>query len=339
LPSYLALITTFTFTLLVLLALKPIAIKVGLMDHPGGRKDHTSATPLIGGIAIYLGTLAVTLFIPDLLNHYSPLLAISALVLIVGIVDDYKDLSISIRLGTQVFATALMILLAGIQLFSVGNILFIGTIMLGNLGLPITIFATVGVINAVNMSDGIDGLCGGMILITLTFLGIMNYQQSNLIQAGFITVLICTLLAYLTLNFRPIWRRPALVYLGDAGSTFMGFVLAWLLIESSQGSTASMPAVLALWFMAMPIMDTVALMIKRPLEGRSPFHAGRDHLHHRLLDCGLSSRRVVGILYGMEIIFGVAGLTAYNLGVSEGSLFIVFLLLFTAYLKFVRYSK
>src|SRR5690606_7999725 len=206
---------------------------------------------------------------PDVLFHYAALLALGGLVLAVGVMDDMKEISVSSRLGVQGGAALLMCLLADNQLNSLGNLVGSGEISLGWLALPISMFATVGVINAINMSDGLDGLSGGTVGVALSLLLLVALQSHAMLLAGFIAILLSALLGFLVLNFRLPWKRPALVYLGDAGSTFLGFVLAWLLIEATQGEAAVISPALALWFLALPLLDTVYLLLSRALEGRS----------------------------------------------------------------------
>ncbi|MDG2091022.1 MAG: MraY family glycosyltransferase [Gammaproteobacteria bacterium] len=327
-----SLFSSFCVTGASLFALKPMANKVGLMDHPGGRKTHAHPTPLIGGIGIYLGVLFISLFNPTVLNEYGDLLAISTIVLVLGAIDDYKHMPISIRMSGQALAATLMYFAAGNQLTSFGNLFGFGEISLGTLSFPITVFATVGVINAINMNDGLDGLSGGMVAIALSLLSVVAWQAGNTSLLTFIAILLSALLAFLALNFRLPWKKTAIVYLGDSGSTFLGFVLAWLFIEATQGENAIMPPISALWFLALPLMDAILLLIKRPLEGKSPFHPGRDHLHHRLLDMGFSNKRVVLSLYLTGVVIGLIGLALHQEMLLERLAFFIFLGLFIFYL-------
>ncbi len=195
-------------------------------------------------------------------------------------------------------------------------------------------FATVGVINAINMSDGIDGLSGGLLVIALGFMTLLAIDAERIASAVFMAGLICTILGFLSLNFRRPWNRKALVYLGDAGSTMLGFILAWLLIDSTQGESALIPPVFVLWFLAIPLFDTVNLLIKRPLAGKSPFTPGNDHLHHSLLLRGYSVEKTVVILAIVALFLGGIGFTGYYIGISEAVMFQVFLTLFGLYFIF-----
>jgi UDP-GlcNAc:undecaprenyl-phosphate GlcNAc-1-phosphate transferase len=338
--SFLNLLSVFVITSLSLLALKPVAGKVGLIDIPGGRKEHKAPTPLVGGVGIYFGTLFICLFTPVVLAHYAIMLMLSALVLMVGIFDDARELRVSVRMGAHGLAALLMVVIAGNQLTSLGDILGFGPVALGILAIPITVFATVGVINAVNMTDGVDGLSGGLVVIALVFLGIVAFESGNMPMLQFTTLLICALLAFLMLNFRLPWKQCALVYMGDAGSTMLGFMLTWLIIEATQGANPAMAPVYALWFLAIPLIDTVSLLIKRPLQGRSAFAAGTDHLHHRLLRAGYSRKQAVLGLYTAGAVMGSIGLAGYLTQTSEAAMFLLFMIIFSVYMAWGKiYQK
>lgn len=191
-------------------------------------------------------------------------------------------------------------------------------------------------INAVNMSDGLDGLAGGKAMITLLLLCVVATAAGRQEALMFKQVLIVALLAFLFINYRFLKRRPALAYLGDAGSTLIGFLLVWLLIDTTQGEDAMMAPVIALWLMAVPLMDTVALMVRRPLRGRSPFSPGRDHLHHLLLARGLDRHFTVALLYVLGLALGGVGLLGHFLQVLDSAMFFAFLALFALYLWLTR---
>jgi len=304
-----SLFTAFLCTLVSIVVLRPLARKLGLMDTPGGRKSHTRDTPLIGGFGIYIGLLIACLLNPEVFGQYELLLGISAILLLTGVIDDYYPLPATARLGIQVLAAWLMAAYGENQLITLGKLVGDWQLFLGRFTMVMTIFATVGVINAINMIDGMDGLSGGMVVICLVYLAYAtSLSGSNPALYGFLLILIACLLAFLVLNFRFYVKKPALIYLGDSGSTMLGFILAWILIESSQGgSERIIPATVALWFLAIPLMDTVYLLIARPLTGKSPFEPGTDHLHHLLLKHGLGRPNIVMLLYCAATIFGATG--------------------------------
>lgn len=333
--------SAFLVALISILLLRPIARKIGLVDTPGGRKSHSKETPLIGGIGIFLGVLAGSLLFPELLNQYQPLLWISCILLATGLIDDFFPLPAIVRMGIQVVAAWLMCTWGGNQLVTLGSLFGEQELLLGRYGMLMTIFATVGVINAINMIDGMDGLSGGLVLICLAFLAI-SAAGSGHNQALFSLSTLCmaALVAFLLLNFRAAVNKPALIYLGDAGSTMLGFILAWLLIESSQGGTERViPATVALWFIAIPLMDTVYLFIARPLAGKSPFEPGTDHLHHLLAAHGLTRAKVVLLLYIAGIVLGGAGLLILSAPEMERYSVYLFIAVFVLYVLIMRKEK
>lgn len=331
------LILAFLLTCACILALRPVAAKIGLLDFPGGRKHHSAPTPMIGGLGIYLGTLAICLLSPVILADFKILLAVSGFVLMVGILDDLHDINVSTRMLMHSLAILAMCVLSGTSLQSLGHILPTGSaVTLGIIAIPATVFACVGVINAVNMSDGLDGLSGGLVTIALVMLSITALGAGQSAMLSFNQILIVSLLAFLAFNFRLLWQKSALVYLGDAGSTLLGFILAWLVIAASQGENAFIAPVTALWFLAVPLIDTVSLLVQRPLRGRSPFAPGRDHLHHRLLNAGLSPKQTVLIIQATALAFGLVGLTGHFSGAPESLMFGLFITCFAIYMGISR---
>jgi len=325
------LIARFVITLTALYALRAVAGNIGLLDFPGGRKTHLSATPLSGGLGIFAGLLLISLSFPPVLSSFAPLLTLSALVLFIGTIDDLNELKPSVRIIGHVLIALLMAVGADIQLRSMGNLLYFGDIQTGWLAIPLTLFATLGVINAINMCDGIDGLSGGLVVVALGSVTVLAWAGGAFLLVTFVSLIICSILAFLSMNFRRPWNKKALVFLGDAGSTMLGFIIAWLFIEYSQGSEALFAPVHALWFVAIPLIDTVTLLFRRPMQGRSPFAAGNDHLHHHLLSRGFSVSQVVLMLLTASVLFASVGVIGYFYEISESLLFLAFLAVFLLY--------
>ena len=324
------LLGAFLITCISLWVLRPIAAKVGLVDIPvpGGRKSHLNETPLVGGLGIFVGILCISFLASGTLSEFSSLLSLSALVLFIGTVDDAKELTVLTRLIGHVLIALTMAVVAGVQLLSLGDLLALGVINLGFLAIPVTIFSTVGVINAINM---IDGLTGALVIVALGFIAVLTFRNDQADTTGFIVILIFAIMAFLSFNFRRPIGKKALVYLGDAGSTMLGFILAWLLITETQGESASFPPVYALWFLAVPLFDTVNLLIKRPFRGNSPFNPAVDHLHHNLLSRGFTVAQVVSLLTAAALLLGGIGLAGFILGASESIMFLSYIALFILY--------
>ena len=338
---YLTLVVALLTTLAAILLLRPLSRKIGLVDKPGGRKTHSMDTPLIGGLGIYLGLLTGCLLSPDILAHYQSLLLISSLLLLIGLVDDFYPLPALLRMGIQVIAAWLMCTKGENQLISLGSLFSGSELLLGRFSILMTIFATVGVINAINMIDGMDGLSGGMVMICLLFMSIAaGLSGNNPALLGFSMLVMSCLLGFLLLNYRAPFKKAALIYLGDSGSTLLGFILAWILIEGSQGgSERVIPATVALWFLAIPLMDTVYLFIARPLTGKSPFEPGTDHLHHLLARHGVAKVKVVLLLYGVGLLLGGVGLLFLAMPTMEKFSLYLFLCCFALYALVMRAEK
>ncbi len=324
-------IAAFFSALAVFFTLKPIAVAIGLVDTPGGRKQHDGDIPLIGGIGIYINTVAFTLYFSSTFDFYIPLITISGLLLLVGAIDDLKNLPIKHRLSIQFLAGLMMILLGDNQLTSFGNILFFGDINLGFLSVPFTLIAVCGCINANNMTDGADGLSGGLTLITLCALSALAYINKMDPPLSFIAILCCTVAAFLQLNFRFPWNKKASIFLGDSGSMMLGFIIAWFLISFTQGENQIVRPVIALWIFAIPLLDIFATMIRRVRRGVSPFTPGRDHIHHLLIDRGISIRIAVIFIYIGAIACGLIGIFSHVYNFNESIMFISFAALFGVY--------
>jgi UDP-GlcNAc:undecaprenyl-phosphate/decaprenyl-phosphate GlcNAc-1-phosphate transferase len=326
--NLIVLLGSFFITGVSLFVLKPVAEKIGLIDIPGGHKTHISATPLVGGLGIYLGILVTSIFTTGALAQFAPFLSLSALVLFIGTIDDAKELTVIARMTGHALVALVMAVVAGIQLTSLGDLIYLGPLELGSLTIPFTIFATVGVINAVNMADG---LSGGLVIVALFFVGVLSFIAGDILQASFVAMIICSIIAFLSLNFRRPWNKKALIYLGDAGSTMLGFMLAWFFISGTQGQVLLFEPVYALWFLMLPLFDTVNLLIKRPLKGISPFTPGTDHLHHLLLKRGFSVEAVVAIMTSLAFLLGIIGFLGHYYEANESFMFQVFISLFIIY--------
>lgn len=320
----------FVVTLLATLALVRIAPALGLVDHPGGRKDHARPVPVVGGIALMLALLCGEIFIGRAVVP-AWFVAAAAILVTVSIWDDWKELHHIPRFAAEVTAVLVMIYGAGVQLHSVGDLLGWRPIGLWVLSVPLTVFAVVGVINAVNMIDGVDGLAGSTSLASLAWFGAAATLSGAAELAGLAWLLGGALVAFLVFNVRTPWQPHARVFLGDAGSTLLGFALAWFAIDLTQRSAHALPPIAALWVVLLPLADTVSLMARRRARGRSPFEPDRRHIHHYLLARGFSVNAALLVLVGVSALFGAVGVVGWQMGVPEPVLFWVFFFLFFAY--------
>lgn len=301
LDPILAPLVAFLGTVTLIYLLRPLARRIGLTDKPGVRKQHEGEIPLIGGIAIFLAVvLAVVLAGTDLLMvdyHLQALLCASLVLVAVGAYDDLREQAASVRLAAQGAAALIMVYWGGTLLADVGELAPNGDIIgLGRLAIPFTVFATIGVINAINMCDGLDGLSGNLSLVTLLGFGIANSLWGGSGALPLINVFSAAIAGFLLFNQRMLWRSKASVFLGDAGSMMLGLFLAWTCIEISQGSERTLEPGAVLWFLMIPIYDTVRCMLSRMLRGQSPFEADAHHLHHLFVRTGYEVSETIAII-------------------------------------------
>ena len=325
-------------TLMVTPALIWAANNYGLLDHPDERKQHQAAIPLVGGLAMFFAiALSATWFLAETDVFWGLLVALSIIVG-VGFLDDRYELSVRVRFLAQGIAALIMALYADAQLANLGDLLGFGTVAVGALAVPFTVFAMVGMANALNLSDGMDGLAGGLALISASFVAVAAYVAGR--ENTLITLLILggALIGFLFFNMRFPWQRRAKIFMGDSGSLMLGFLLAWGVIRVTQAEHDALPPAAALWFFAIPLWDTVSLMLRRMLKGQSPFHPGRDHLHHILLRVGYTDAQVVQFIHLVALLCGGIGLAGWWLGVPDAVMFYAFMAVFAAYCYGVQHA-
>lgn len=325
------LVAGFFFSLVTTLLLIRLAPRLALVDHPDMRKQHAEPTPLVGGLSMFIALVCTALLVlPAQFIPLEPLL-LATFIVVLGVLDDRYNLSALPRLGAQALLALAMIYWAGVELSSLGNLIFNGNIELGILAVPMTVIGTVGVINAVNFSDGLDGLAGGLVLVTLGFLLLLAYLAGNVALSLELLMVVGVILGFWVLNSRFFRRRKAAVFMGDAGSMFLGFLLAWYFISQTQGDARILSPVTALWIFALPLFDTVGIMLRRILRGRSPFSPDREHLHHIFIHAGYSVTGTVTLILLIAVALGMVGLLGERLGVHEGVMFLAFLTTFGLY--------
>ena len=330
-------LVAFLISSLVLAALFPLAPMIGLMDHPGERrKVHRHSVPPIGGIAIFSGLAASTLLALPLGTPQLYGMAGAALLVLVGAVDDRFGLGPRVRLVAQVVAALLLSIGGGVTLTSLGDVLGLGPIDLGVFSVPFTVFAMVGIINAVNMIDGIDGLAGGLILIALASL-LLLAPEIGPIQILLLAT-IAALIPYLICNLELFGVTGRKIFLGDAGSLLLGYILVWALVDAAAGPSRSIDAVTALWLVAIPLMDTLRVMGRRILHGVSPFSADAGHLHHFLSRIFRSTRKALILMLGAAILLTGIGIFGFLNQLGEADMFYAALSIFVAYLLIAHYA-
>jgi len=330
---FLPLSTAFIISFVTIKLIKPLACKHDLVDKPNERKHHTGTVPLIGGIATFIGVMvSVMLWLPSstALNLY---VIASAMMVFIGVLDDKHELSVRVRLVGQVIIASLMIFGAGYYLSNLGNLFGFGDLELSWFGIIVTYIAVVGAINAFNMVDGIDGLVGALAINTFTALAILFLisGESGVSSYYFPLIIVMAILPYLLFNLGLPGNRLQKIFMGDAGSMFIGLSVVWLLAIGSQGESATFRPVTALWLIAIPLMDMASIMFRRLKKGKSPFLPDRDHLHHIFLRAGFSSRRALVMITLLAVFFSAIGIVGEYLQLPEWLMFVGFLITFAVY--------
>lgn len=326
-----ALAMAMALSVVLVFFLKPLAPAVGLIDAPCVRKRHDGVIPLIGGVVIYL-TLAVSTVLFDfwqVKGAYGVLL-LGLPLLLIGAIDDRMGLSARLRFAVEILCVLVAIEWFGVRLDTLGGLLPGVEVTLGVLALPVTVLGLVGVINSFNMTDGVDGLAGGLAFLIFSALAVLAYRESADVAMQLMSFT-AALFGFLWFNSRFFGRPRAVIFMGDAGTLFLGFAIGWYLVSLSQGAEAVITPVSALWLFAVPLFDTVSVMTRRILRGQSPFHADREHLHHIFLLAGFGVNGAVLIILGFQLIFILYVFASLHYGVPEWFSFALFLSVFAVY--------
>ncbi len=312
----------------LILLIRGVAHRFGIVDHPGGRKQHAMPTPMVGGLAMYLAVLLVMMWFDKLAGNVAVLMGCAAVLVMLGLLDDKHGLSVPLRMMIQVFLVSIVIVGAEGTITHLGA-LFGSTVLLGMFAVPFSVIAFVGGINAINMIDGADGMAGKMALITMLGVASIFCLSGHCELLPLSMAIIGALAGFLLFNTR-IFVRRAWVFMGDAGSMWLGLALGWFMAQITKGEVSAEPA-LVLWLFGIPLIDTLTVMIRRLKRKQSPFAADRTHIHHVLEHTGLSVRRTVLVLSGVQMIMVGIGVIFYMMHAPAALVFWSFVVLFAAY--------
>src|SRR3990167_1068025 len=319
--------------------LRPLAMRLGLVDRPAGRKLHEKEVPLIGGIAMFFGFCFALLVLSISLKPYRGILAGSSILLLMGVVDDFRDLSSKLRLCGQLLAALLLIIWGHVLLSNLGNLFFLGDVILGMWAIPLTVFVVVAYINAMNMVDGQDGLAGGVALGQAVLLLMLSLQLRAAVNVRMLIMLIMVLIVFLSFNMRFPGRKHAHIFIGDAGSTFIAYLLAWFAIDLSQQNVHFLTPMTLLWIMSFPIFDLVNVTLLRIRQHKSIITASRDHFHHVLHVAGVNTVLSTVLLCALSMSLGLIGLILNHFTMAEGWQFLFWLLSLGLYIGIVELTR
>ncbi len=301
--QFISLAAAFILALAFTPLMRRLALRFGILDHPDQRKNHGQAMPLLGGAAVYLAFWLIAgavIFYWQGSERFWGLFLGSSLILALGLIDDIRGLSYRIKLAGQ-FAAALILLAFNIKIEFI-TFPFQDMVFLGIFVVPLTLIWVVGVTNAVNLIDGVDGLATGVSAIAAIVMFAYTWGDFPLLS------LLCLILAGAALGFLPLNFPPARIFLGDTGSLFLGFMLAGFSIMGATKQIALTALIIPILILGLPITDTFYVIWRRLKSGRSIFQADRGHIHHKLLGLGLTPRQTTIVLYLISLYFGGAAI-------------------------------
>jgi UDP-GlcNAc:undecaprenyl-phosphate/decaprenyl-phosphate GlcNAc-1-phosphate transferase len=280
--------------------LAKVAAKWGIVDQPGKRKVHSAPIPRVGGLAMAIGVFVAALIAIDLQVQDRWFLGAAAVLVAFGALDDRFDLDYRVKLIGQLLAVAIVVIGGDVHIRA---ITLDDRVMLPEwVSVPLTIFFLVGITNAVNLADGLDGLAGGTTFLCLCAVALLLSSVGDQ-NAG---TALCLAFAGAVLGFLRFNTYPASVFMGDAGSQLLGFTIGVLSIRATQSFASQFSAAIPILLLAIPILDTLSVMAQRIGEGRSPFSPDKNHIHHKLLALGFGHHEAVMVIYSMQATLFVA---------------------------------
>jgi len=295
------LFTVFILSLFLTIALIPVlkamAFRINLVDVPDQRKVHVMPMPRSGGICMALGAIVpVFLWVP--MNNLVWAVHIGcALIVVFGVVDDVKNLRYIQKFFVQGVGACVVIFYGGIRIESLGNLVPAGFELPFIVSVAITLFFIVGVTNAINLSDGLDGLADGISMLSFVTIGFFAYRCEHMTIAIMSIAVVGAILGFLRYN-----THPAVVFMGDAGSQMLGFLCVVFTLILTQSNTPY-SQITPLFLIGFPILDTLTVMVERVSKGGSPFKADKNHFHHKLLKLGLYHSESVFVIYLLQALF------------------------------------
>lgn len=296
----------------------------GLVAVPDARRLHEGAVPVVGGLAMGLAFLGTWLATGERAGELAIPAAV-ALTLAGGVLDDRRQLGATAKFAFQIAAAVLISQWGGALLTHLGYLMSENLFTLGRWAPYLSVFAIVGVMNAINMSDGLDGLAATYVLCACLGFGVAAASSGDSPLFMAICLTIGAVAGFFVYNARLPGRGPAPVYMGDTGSLLLGLLLAWFAIDLAMGERPSLSPITAVWIIGLPIADTVTVMLRRALRGRSPFRGDREHLHHILMALGLPTGHTVFLIAAFSLALALVALAAQYAGVPDYLMFYAYM--------------
>ena len=317
----LALLVALVVSFLMTPVVKTFAYKVGAIDVPkDNRRMHKTPIPRLGGLAIFIGFMVSILLFAEITSEMKSILLGAVIIVVLGVVDDIMALPAMLKFVVQIGA-ALIPATNGVQILAFSNPnIFSDNLywVLGGLSIPFTVLWIVARTNAVNLIDGLDGLANGVSAISATTMLVIALMASEIQVA-----IVMAALVGASVGFMPYNLNPAKMFMGDTGATFLGYILATMSIQGLFKYYAVISFVVPFMILGLPIFDTAFAFIRRIAHGQSPMHADRSHIHHRLIDMGLTQKQAVAVLYVISAILGLSAVVLTTNGVEKAMMFLL----------------
>lgn len=316
---YVSLIVAFIAAIVLTPLVKRLAFRIGAVDAPNYRKVHARIMPRLGGLAIFGAFLiGVAVLRPE--SEYTLAIILGATIIVAtGVIDDMYEISAKAKLIGQIAAAAVIVFVGGIDIDFI-NLPFGGILDFGFLSIPFTIIWIVGITNAINLIDGLDGLAAGVSTIALITLAGMALSMGNIFVLVMAAILAASTLGFLFYNF-----HPAKIFMGDTGALFLGFMIAVFSLLGFKNVTV-ISFIIPVIMLGVPISDTFFAIVRRLRMKQKWFDPDKSHLHHRLLDMGFSHRQTVLIIYGIASMFGLAAVI-FSMSTVWGAILLVTVIL------------
>ena len=316
-----ALAAAFLIAFIATPVVKSFAQKVGAIDVPkDNRRMHKEPIPRMGGLAIFLGFFFSVIIFGDITPQVRSMLLGAVIIVILGILDDIYTLKAWPKFLVQIVA-AVIAVLGGNQILILSNPNIFSANPywdLGALSIPVSVLWIVAITNAVNLIDGLDGLAVGVSIISSMTLLVISLAVSD----GEMALMMAALVGA-CIGFFPYNMNPAKIFMGDTGSTFLGFVLATMSIQGLFKFYTIVSFAVPFLMLGLPIFDTTFAFIRRIAHGQSPMKADRSHVHHRLIDMGLSQKQAVAVLYVISAILGVSAVVLTTSGAMKAMILLL----------------
>ena len=282
-------------------AVMAFAKKIGAIDIPrDDRRMHKTPIPRVGGLAIFLGFVVASLIFTEIGPEKRMVLIGTLIIVVLGVIDDVVALKARTKFLGQLVAAFVPVFLGDMVIQSFSNPFGSGYIHLGAWGVPITILWIVGMTNAVNFIDGLDGLAVGVSCIA----SVTMFTIAVLLGEADIALIMAALVGA-CIGFMPFNMNPAKIFMGDTGAMFLGYILATVSIQGLFKVYAVVSFAVPFIMLGLPIFDTAFAIVRRLAKGQSPMHADRGHVHHRLIDMGFDQKQSVAILYVLSVVLGL----------------------------------